>query len=130
MFDYNKVDWKKNGGKAILDLFSCAFNVEDNSSRVTFHIIAFNCNGTDLNCFADDIFNGPFTIMFNRPLILENVQEVEYDEEEPILFINGMQYRLVDSDFYYFIGDFQADGKEAHCNLIKHLAEYIKREYM
>lgn len=129
MFDYNKVDWKKYGGKVILDLFSCAFRIDDQSNTFTFHIIAFCCNGTDLNCSADSIFNGPFTVRLDKPLRLAGLREVTYDEEEAILFLDGEQYRIVDSDFVYFLGDFQADKQQAYGNLMKHLAEYIRIEY-
>lgn len=130
MFDYNKVDWSKNGGKAKLDFFSCAFNVEDNYNIVTFHIVAFNCNGTDLNCTADDIFNGPFTIKFNRPLHLSGIRDVTYDEEDIMLIIDGEQYKPIYSDICYFCGDFQAEEKQALGNLMKRLAEYIKLNYV
>lgn len=130
MFDYNKVDWSKNGVKAKLDFFSCAFNVEDNYNIVTFHIVAFNCNGTDLNCTVDDIFNGPFTIKFNRPLHLSSIREVTYDEEDIMLIINEEQYRHIYSDICYFCVDFQAEEKQALGNLMKRLAEYIKLNYV
>lgn len=130
MFDYNKVDWKKYGGKTKIDIFSCVFNVDDQSNTFTFHIIAFCCNGTDLNCSADDIFNGPFTVRLDKPLRLAGLKEVTYDEEEATLTLNSEIYHIVNSDFVYFLGDFQGDQRQAYGNLMKHLAQYIQTEYI
>ena len=129
MFDYSKIDWKKNGDKTVLDLFACAFNLTEYSNIFTFHIISFSCNGVDLNCATDDIFNGPFTVKLDKPLHLTGLRDIKYDEEDATIAMNGEEYHIIDSDFVYFLGDFKATKEQAYGNLMKYLAEYIKIEY-
>lgn len=115
--------------KSVLDLFSCEFKLEDDSSRVTFRITALNCNGADLDCMAEGIEEGPFYIRFDKPLNLKNIREIDYMEDEPILILDRIQYKIVNSDLDYFIEDFHADNQKTLCNLIKNLAYYIRKNY-
>lgn len=111
-------------------MFSCDFKLEDDSSRVTFRITALSCNGTDLNCMEEGIYEGPFYIRFDKPLVLKNIKHIEYMEDEPILILDHTPYKLISSDLDYFIEDFHADNQKTLCNLIQHLAYYIRTDYI
>lgn len=122
--DYDKVDWRKNGGVAILDFWNCDYLLHPYS--IEFTIVDFNCNGTDLNCENDKIFDGPFSIDFNKRFPpLNEITSVDYNADEQLLILNGEDYKVESSNICYFVGDFQASEKQAIGNLLKHISEYL-----
>ena len=126
MYDYNKINWKLYGDYTKLDFYSCKFKVD--MYRLTVKIIDFSCNGTDLNCDADNIEDSVF-IKFDKPLNLYNMKEAECDEENNTLIIDGVEYNVYDSDVAMFTGDFQANEQQAIGNILKHFVDYLNSEY-
>ena len=130
--DYSIIDWKKLGDHTILNMCGCIFSVQDypdeDRSEIKFRILNFECNGVFLNCKDHNIMYGPFWIKLNHSLNIRAVIDATYNKEDRILYINNNPYKIIDTDFVYFIGDFHADEKQAIDSIMEYFVQDLIKD--
>ena len=129
--DMNIVNWRKYGDHTKLNMCGCVFSLHDmpdrNTCEIKFRILNFECNDVFLVCKDHDICDGPFRIKLDESLNLNGapVQFAQWDAEDRTLQVNKRFYRIVDSDFCYFVSDFMGNEQKALDSVMTYFAQAL-----